>query len=401
MMELKKLMIQQAVLAIKSGQSRAANVNEDPVLRTFLNAFDALIDRHKRKSPLAVQANASVNIIDVSATGCAFEATFSPPEKAIIFLSMEKLAELLQRPREPTFPLRVAYSRPIGKRFRIGGQFVGLPGKVVEGLAKLCSVTPKSAADKESLSISERSVLKPEVAEEDLEDLTPETTVLIIDDDKAARSLLAQYLKAGHFEVIQASDGPSGLKLYEENQHVALILLDWMLPGMQGPDVLAELMKQPGAPPVLMLTGNTRHENVVSALKAGALDYVVKPSKEEEILFKIQNILKWEGSEKRRRRSAERRTLPLTGSIAFTVSEVGETSLSFQSTFSLPPGSNVFLECPHMAQKLGVRSTHHFIIEIVESEGKGNNFTLSGRLVGCPPELLSRIGDLSRNNAWD
>ena len=102
--------------------------------------------------------------------------------------------------------------------------------------------------------------------------------VLIIEDDIIVWSALKHSLKLQGFEVYLAKDGPTGLKL-ARSKKPALILLDWVMPGMDGLEVLAELKHHHKTDqiPVFMLTGKGMIGDLDQAFDIGADDYITKP----------------------------------------------------------------------------------------------------------------------------
>ena len=95
--------------------------------------------------------------------------------------------------------------------------------------------------------------------------------ILIIEDDRDAANVLEAYLRRENFGVILAHDGKAGLEA-ALTQHPALILLDIMLPGMTGTEILSRLRRESDVP-VIMVEAPDR----IGALRFGADDYVVKP----------------------------------------------------------------------------------------------------------------------------
>jgi DNA-binding response OmpR family regulator len=102
--------------------------------------------------------------------------------------------------------------------------------------------------------------------------------VLAIEDDELIRKALRRCLKLYGFRVHLAKNGPAGLRLARELKP-ALILLDWMMPDMDGLEVLAELKhsRKTQRIPVFMLTGRGRIGDLDQAFEIGADDYITKP----------------------------------------------------------------------------------------------------------------------------
>jgi DNA-binding response OmpR family regulator len=115
--------------------------------------------------------------------------------------------------------------------------------------------------------------------------------ILIIEDETPMRTALADLLAAEGYRVLTAADGESGLQRALDEKP-ALILLDIMLPKLDGFAVCAELRRRSHAMPVLMLTAKGQIEDRVTGLDAGADDYLVKPFSTEELLARVRALLR-------------------------------------------------------------------------------------------------------------
>jgi two-component system phosphate regulon response regulator PhoB len=117
--------------------------------------------------------------------------------------------------------------------------------------------------------------------------------ILLIEDEADIRELLAYNLQKEGFATLEAGDGRLGLEMARTHAPV-LVLLDLMLPGMDGLTVCRELERDPvTAPiPIIMLTAKGEELDRVVGLELGADDYVVKPFSVRELILRIRNILK-------------------------------------------------------------------------------------------------------------
>jgi two-component system alkaline phosphatase synthesis response regulator PhoP len=118
----------------------------------------------------------------------------------------------------------------------------------------------------------------------------PKETILVIDDEPSIRQLVTRYLQAEGYQVISADDGPSGLQAARK-QHPDLIILDIMLPGMDGIDLLRELRRDSDVY-VILLTAKTEETDRVVGLSVGADDYVVKPFSPRELVARVKAALR-------------------------------------------------------------------------------------------------------------
>lgn len=115
------------------------------------------------------------------------------------------------------------------------------------------------------------------------------THILVIEDDPDITEMLVELLSDEGYEVSNAGDGESGLKAMTSK--VALVILDIGLPGMQGWDVLS-IFRKVTAVPILILSAQDEWEKRVKGLKGGADDYVAKPFQPEELLARIEALLR-------------------------------------------------------------------------------------------------------------
>ena len=111
--------------------------------------------------------------------------------------------------------------------------------------------------------------------------------ILIVEDEKGIVDFLKQGLEEENYTVSSAFDGLEGLKKALELP-VDLILLDWMLPKMQGIDVCRNIRKENATIPILFLTAKDTVQETIEGLKAGANDYIKKPFSFEELLERIK-----------------------------------------------------------------------------------------------------------------
>lgn len=115
-------------------------------------------------------------------------------------------------------------------------------------------------------------------------------TILIIEDDPAIAELIQLYGKNDGYRTIHVADGKEGLDLAFQIKPDAIVL-DWMLPGMTGLEVLKALRKSSNIP-VLMVTARSDELDKILTLEIGADDYIVKPFSPKELMARIKAILR-------------------------------------------------------------------------------------------------------------
>jgi len=115
------------------------------------------------------------------------------------------------------------------------------------------------------------------------------TQILLIDDDRTLLNLLGEFLRSEAFEVSVAPNGETGLRLAYE-QHPDLVLLDVMLPGMDGWEICARL-REMSRVPIIMLTAKATEADKLRGFRLGVDDYVTKPFSFAELVARIQAVL--------------------------------------------------------------------------------------------------------------
>lgn len=112
-------------------------------------------------------------------------------------------------------------------------------------------------------------------------------TILIVEDEQNIVDILSFNLRREGYDTLEAYDGPTGLQLALE-QNPDLILLDLMLPGMDGFDVCRQVRQSGSSTPILMLTAREEEADKVLGLELGADDYITKPFSMRELLARVK-----------------------------------------------------------------------------------------------------------------
>ncbi len=121
-------------------------------------------------------------------------------------------------------------------------------------------------------------------------DMSDNANILIIDDDRELGEMLKEFLAPDHFDVTNCLSGEAGLQALRENDF-KLVILDIMLPGISGIDVLREV-RQGNDVPIIMLTARGDDVDRILGLEFGADDYLTKPFNPRELLARIKAIMR-------------------------------------------------------------------------------------------------------------
>lgn len=126
----------------------------------------------------------------------------------------------------------------------------------------------------------------------------PKHTILLVDDEAAIRDMLAIALEAADYNVLQAGNAQQAHACIID-RHPDLVLLDWMMPGTTGLELLRRLKRDELTDkiPVIMLTAKAEEDSKISGLDAGADDYIAKPFSPRELISRVKAVLRRIGRE--------------------------------------------------------------------------------------------------------
>ena len=127
-----------------------------------------------------------------------------------------------------------------------------------------------------------------------MQNATPAATVLVVEDDQHIAEVLRFMLERQGYRVVHLADGRAASAHVAASQAPGLVLLDVMLPYVDGFEIVGLIRAQPGwqEVPVLMLTAKNTERDTVRALDAGANDFVIKPFQPQELLARVRRFLK-------------------------------------------------------------------------------------------------------------
>jgi two-component system, OmpR family, response regulator ResD len=115
-------------------------------------------------------------------------------------------------------------------------------------------------------------------------------TILVVDDEEKIRDVVVSYLKKEDFHTLEAESGNDAIRIVQ-NKKVDLVILDLMLPDMEGEQV-CQSIRQFHSVPILMLTAKVSENNRIKGLSLGADDYVLKPFDPREVVARVRAILR-------------------------------------------------------------------------------------------------------------
>jgi len=118
-------------------------------------------------------------------------------------------------------------------------------------------------------------------------------TILVVDDEARMRKLIKDFLIQKNYNIIEAEDGEKALKVYEENKaKINLILLDVMMPKLDGWSVLRQIRQDNKSLPIVMLTARAEEQDELFGFELGVDEYITKPFSPKILVARVEAILK-------------------------------------------------------------------------------------------------------------
>ncbi len=118
-------------------------------------------------------------------------------------------------------------------------------------------------------------------------------TVLVVDDESRMRKLIKDFLKQKKFNILEAEDGEVALKVYNDNKEkINLILLDVMMPKLDGWSVLRQIRQENKEIPIIMLTARAEEQDELFGFELGVDEYISKPFSPKILVARVEAILK-------------------------------------------------------------------------------------------------------------
>ncbi len=118
-------------------------------------------------------------------------------------------------------------------------------------------------------------------------------TILVVDDESRMRILIKDFFKQKNYSIIEAEDGEVALKAYNENKEkISLILLDVMMPKLDGWSVLRQIRQDNKNVPVVMLTARSEEQDELFGFELGVDEYITKPFSPKILVARVESILK-------------------------------------------------------------------------------------------------------------
>ena len=183
-------------------------------------------------------------------------------------------------------------------------------------------------------------------------------SILIIDDEEVLQDVLSSLLRKEGYEVLSAKTGEKGLEVLAEEE-VDLVLLDLMLPGISGQEVLKEIRRREPEMVVVVVTAYSSIESAIEAMRQGAFHYIPKPFKNEEVLLTVRKGLE------QRRLATENRSLREQLRERYSFGNLVGKSKPMQEVFDLvrlaaPSKSNILiLGESGTGKELVAKAIHH------------------------------------------
>ncbi len=216
--------------------------------------------------------------------------------------------------------------------------------------------------------------------------------ILIVDDERDIRDYLRRLLEIAGFQVIEADSGESALYALAKTPDVDLIILDWMMPGMNGEEVLKELQAQFEGIPVLMLSAKTGEQDILKALESGAIDYILKPLDKDHFIFKVRGLLKG-NSESFRKHAARRKNVNFNATSPMTITGVSSKEIRLESNFPIPVDSTFIVHSDMLLRMFDIHNDIRFTCKATSCEKDDKKYIVSCVFINLSPNIAQQIED--------
>lgn len=213
--------------------------------------------------------------------------------------------------------------------------------------------------------------------------------VLIADADDRVRGEVAEALTNLGYVSFQAKDGAEAWACLQHHPDLALVLLERDLPTVDAFTLIRKMREGECEIPAMVMSARAGREDVLSAVQAGASDYIAKPFHVGRLLLKISAMVD------RFRDKIEHRIGPSGLGIEafshFVLLDISETGCAFKSTFPLEINSFVMLESSDVAERLGVEESESFPVRVANCVPSGKGWRIGAQFVGLAPEMAGKI----------
>lgn len=216
-------------------------------------------------------------------------------------------------------------------------------------------------------------------------------TILIIDDDKSLRDMFGNALDRFGFKPILRPNGTEGLQALDDMPEVAVVLLDWMMPGMDGLEVTQRILQRENPPPIIMMSAKSRREDVMQAIAAGVQDYVAKPVHIGDLMLRINRLIEQHGDPEQENETY----IGFPARSALTVVDVSQTGLCLESFFSVERGSVIMVSAVELSRRLDLPLDTTFAIRVANCQKAGRHYRIGGEFIGHDVDLERRIRQAS------
>jgi two-component system sensor histidine kinase/response regulator len=225
--------------------------------------------------------------------------------------------------------------------------------------------------------------------------------ILVVDDNQENLKVISNFLKEDNYKIALAMDGDSALKILEEN-NIDLILLDVMMPEMDGYEVckLVKANPQTKEIPIIFITAKTQTEDMVEGFNAGAVDYISKPFKRDEMLIRVKIHLELAASKKKiieMNRTRDKLYSIIAHDVRSPLAGITQTIDAISNGF-LEVGSEDFNKIFNLLKQRTIE-TSTLLNNLLEwTKMHSDNISLSPRLINISP-IINECVELLRGNA--
>jgi DNA-binding response OmpR family regulator len=223
--------------------------------------------------------------------------------------------------------------------------------------------------------------------------------ILVVDDDTEILDMLERALPTFGYSPVCASDAAAALEELER-AHFDIVMLDWMLPGMDGIELLGRIREREDAPPVVMVSAKSRKDAVLKAIQSGAAYYAVKPVQLGNLVLKMNAIVGRTPDEETpgfARNERPRRGLRICAGTATVLQDLSMTGCALRTTFPVPEGHLLFVDLEETFRKLNLPGGHCVPVRVANQRGAGRRWQLGVQFLDIAKEAATSLQQFCRS----
>ena len=230
--------------------------------------------------------------------------------------------------------------------------------------------------------------------------------ILIVDEDRNERKIIKHSLSVAGYNIIESESSSSALLAISNHPDINMIIVNWSLDDSDETSTFNILHDNFSSIPIFVISNDESNNAIITALKLGAVDYIIKPINKDLLTFKVNNILNKDRNSLLHK-SATRKQVLFNATSDITLTSITKQSVTFNTHFAIPKDTITTFTCHDLAEKLDIPFKSKFSCKITDSELINNSdsnfpfYRISAEFRNLSPLLASKIQDAISKNKFN